>query len=116
MATKKADLERKKEHPEGMNVAFYDEFYRQLKEGRKRWIDHEKTFCEFIGFCFSPACFLIDIGNPKAGRSSLFVMVDISSRTTNVIFECSHVLSYSHSLVRRYLSSLLESNNFIFFH
>lgn len=47
LAAKKAEQEREKKHPEGMNVPFYNEFYGKLREGRQRWIDHEKTYCEF---------------------------------------------------------------------
>lgn len=46
LAAKKAESEKEKKHPEGMNVALYNEFYGRLRRGRQRWIDHERTYCE----------------------------------------------------------------------
>jgi hypothetical protein len=48
LSAKKAEEEKRKQEkpPEGMNVEFFAEFYRQLEEGRAKWVDHEKTYCE----------------------------------------------------------------------
>ena len=35
------------EPPEGANKELMDDFFRQLFEGRKRWIVPEETYCEW---------------------------------------------------------------------
>ena len=52
---------REQEEPtEGANKELMDDFFRQLFEGRKKWIVPEETYCEWdflLRFCtFEPIC------------------------------------------------------------
>ena len=55
------DEKRKRYHefPEGSNKELQEEFFRQLMEGRKRFIVPEKTYCE----CLSVLSSIIDPHN-----------------------------------------------------
>ena len=46
-AKEEKDAGRQNEPPEGSNNALIMEFFEKLFAGRKKWVDPEKTFCEF---------------------------------------------------------------------